>query len=303
MYFTALPDHRAPDFDEQSHFSKFNRHNIIFNAAVNKSYCEEHVGCLSLKTVLSGEEWYHVNNIPIAVRPGQLLILNEDQPYSSRIDSDEKVRSLAVFFKKEFAAGVFYDSINSEATSLDNPAGSNNLPEFNQTLYTTGPLVQQQLNRLINTLDKWGYHKNRTDEQLLYLLRELITRQTGEKIRREKVDAIRPATRAEIYKRLCVAKDVLHSTFSNEMDLNTLSSLACLSAPQLIRQFRNVFQATPHQYLTRIRLEHAVTLLKDSTLSIQQITWMCGFENTSAFCRVFKKWYGSSPAASRSAKR
>ncbi|MGO4294983.1 helix-turn-helix domain-containing protein [Chitinophaga sp. RAB17] len=302
MYFKTLPDHTAPGFDEQLHFSKFSKHNIIFNATVSKSYCEDHVGCLSLKAVLSGEEWYRVNNIDIAVRPTQFLMLNEDQSYSSSINSCEKVKSLAVFFKREFAAEVFYDTINTEEKLLDGPAATSILPEFHQTLYTADLLFQQRISQLINHLDECGYNKTSTDEQLTYLLRHLIAQQTKEKIRTKRVDAVKSGTRTEIYKRLCVAKDVLHSTFKEDIDLNVLSSLACLSAPQLIRQFRNVFQTTPHQYLTRIRLEHAVALLKDSTLSIQQITWMCGFENASAFCRVFKSWYGISPDASRNRK-
>src|SRR4051812_39513767 len=121
MYFTALPDHSQPGFNEQSHFNRFKKHNVIFNALSRQSHCDNHVGCLSFKTVLSGEEWYGVNHRQLAVRPGQFLILNNDQSYSCYIDTCEPVRTLSVFFKKEFASAIFHDTLNKEESLLDNP--------------------------------------------------------------------------------------------------------------------------------------------------------------------------------------
>lgn len=100
MYFTSLPDNTDPAFDEELHFSRFKKQNIVFNAKSANSFCERHVGCLSIKTVLSGEEWYGVDNRQLAVRPGQFLLLNDDQDYSCRIDSAEEVRVLSVFSEK-----------------------------------------------------------------------------------------------------------------------------------------------------------------------------------------------------------
>src|SRR3954454_15851961 len=119
MYYTSHPDHSSPDFDEQLHFSQFKKHNIIFNALTSKSYCEHHVGCLSIKTVLNSEEWYTINKREVAVRPGQFLILNDNQEYSSRIDSPVKTRSLSIFFRQEFVYSAFRDVLYKEEALLD----------------------------------------------------------------------------------------------------------------------------------------------------------------------------------------
>jgi len=296
MYFTSLPDNTKPGYDEQLHFNKFKQHNIIFNAMSSKSYCERHVGCLSIKTVLSGEEWYGVNNQQLAVRPGQFLILNDDQHYSCRIDSAGKVRILSVFFKKEFASSVFRDVLYQEEALLDNPfeTASQGL-EFFQTLNHTDPRLEQKLLGLVAALDENGYDNNMVDEHLVFLLHDLIRTHKTETGRASRVNAVKPGTRTEIYKRLCIAKDLLHSTFMDKPDLSVIGHAACLSTPQLIRQFKAVFQATPHQYLTRIRLAHAAGLLKHTSAPVYEITWKCGFENTSAFCRAFKTEYGVPP--------
>lgn len=300
MYFKSLPDHTAPGFDEQLHFSKFKKHNIVFNALSSKSRCDDHVGCLSLKTVLSGEEWYGVNRRRIAVRPGQFLVLNDDQNYSCNIDTAEKVRVLSVFFKKDFAASVFSDALCSEETSLDRPFDINTgMPEFFQTLNPIDAQLNRQLTGLMTDLETYGYNDWRVDEHLVFTMRHLITVHKTELRAAGRVAAIKPQTKAEIHKRLCLARDLLHSSFTEELDLQTISAEACLSVPQLVRQFKAVFQTTPHQYLTRIRLAHANGLLKHTALPVNEITWMCGFADTSAFCRAFKTAYGVQPLAFR----
>jgi len=302
MYFTQLPDHTDPGFDEPLHFSRFGQQNIIFNAVSSKSHCDRHVGCLSIKTIWSGEEWYGVGGRRLAVRPGQFLILNNDQEYSCRIDTPEKVRVVSVFFKKEFASSVFRDVLSGEETLLDQPSdtGGQTL-EFFQTLGEVDAALQQRIMRLIAALDEYGYDKNTVDEHLVFLLHHLIRAHKTEAARARRVYAVKPSTRVEIYKRLCIAKDLMHSSYMDSPDLEAIGNAACLSTPQLVRHFKAAFQHTPHQYLVRIRLNHAAKLLRHTSLPVHEITWKCGFENTSAFCRAFRMEYGVTPTFFRMA--
>jgi AraC-like DNA-binding protein len=296
MYFTSLPDHNKPGFDEQLHFSSFKKHNIVFNALVSSSRCEDHVGCLSFKTVLSGEEWYGINNHRVAVRPGQFLILNDDQTYSSSIDTIGQVQSFSIFFRNAFASAVFSDKLYSEQQSLDNPFNNDGrVPEFFQTLNHTEPGLLTTLANLVFSLEDEGDDGNLVDEHLVGVLQYLIGTYKTEAKRADDVNAIKVSSRTEIYKRLCVAKDFMHSSFADKPDLQAISNEACLSVPQLVRQFKTAFNATPHQYLTSIRLDYAAGLLKQTNTPIHEITWRSGFENMSAFCRAFKSAYGVQP--------
>ncbi|MCF3108070.1 helix-turn-helix domain-containing protein [Niabella sp. CC-SYL272] len=62
------------------------------------------------------------------------------------------------------------------------------------------------------------------------------------------------------------------------------------------------FSLHPYQYLIRLRLEHAAQLLQQTTVPVQEITWICGFENTSAFSRAFRSVYGIQPSVYRRPK-
>ena len=212
MYFTSHPDHSKPGFDEQLHFSKFKQHNIIFNALTSKSHCERHVGCLSIKTVLNGEEWYGIDRRQLAVRKGQFLILNESQEYSSRIDTTEKIRTVSVFFKKEFVCSVFRDALYKEEVLLDTPfEPGEKLLEFYQTLYNTDHYLEQNLSHLITALNNFGYNVNMVDEHLFILLRDMIRTYKKDVKSLDNVKAIKVKTRKEIFKRLSIAKDFMHS--------------------------------------------------------------------------------------------
>lgn len=186
--------------------------------------------------------------------------------------------------------------LNSEETLLQYPSSNNGTAlEFFQTLNNITPDLQAQLTGLTATIENRGYDAAMVDEHLVFLLRHLIRIHKSEMICGDKVKAVKATTRKEIYKRLCIARDILHSSYTENLDLYKISHLACLSVPQLIRQFKAAFHCTPYQYLIRIRLGHAAQLLQYTDKPVQEITWICGFENTSAFCRAFKSAYGIQP--------
>lgn len=83
------------------------------------------------------------------------------------------------------------------------------------------------------------------------------------------------------------------------MENLTLSSLAdrfFMSYSYLSKSFHKSFHMPFQQYLLMLRMEHALELLKDETLTIQQIATRVGYENAFNFSRSFKAQYGVSPS-------
>ena len=65
---------------------------------------------------------------------------------------------------------------------------------------------------------------------------------------------------------------------------------------------RNIHAATgmtPIEYLTAIRLQRALTLIRKSTGSFKEIAEECGFSNANYFAKVFRKKFGCSPSGFR----
>lgn len=299
MYFTTLPDHTDPNFDEQLHFSRFGKSNIIFNARSNQAQCDDHVGCLSLKTMLEGEEWYGIGSRTVSVRPGQLLMLNDGQSYSCRIDV-QSARTLSIFFAVDFARSLFHNFSSTPYRELDDPFHTGTeIPEFFQSLHAPDESLAHALASLVRTLDETGYDSNAVDEQLISVFAGLLRLHRRDITATQHVHAIKASTRKEIYRRLCIARDVMQSCHREKLDLAIISALSSLSVPQLVKQFNHVFGTTPHQYLTTLRLNSAKDLLQTTQIPVRDIAIQCGFDSAGSFCRVFRKTYQASPGALR----
>ncbi|MEA9884856.1 AraC family transcriptional regulator [Xanthomonas campestris pv. raphani] len=114
-------------------------------------------------------------------------------------------------------------------------------------------------------------------------------------------DLGQPDSRHSAYERLSQVIDHMQANFGDNLRVQALADLAGLSVAQLERHFRRVFQVTPQQLLTKLRIESAMRLLygDDSIASIGQ---RCGFADQSAFARQFKATVGMTPRDYRALK-
>jgi len=65
------------------------------------------------------------------------------------------------------------------------------------------------------------------------------------------------------------------------------------------RDFKNVYDITPKQYLLNLKLHHAKESLEDQNLSVSEISSDMGYENTSHFIKAFKNKFGFTPKQSQ----
>ncbi len=96
------------------------------------------------------------------------------------------------------------------------------------------------------------------------------------------------------YEPLRLALEYLNAHYGQSVRMQTLLDITGFSLSKLERSFRKVFQMTPQQVLSRLRIQMAQHLLHgpDSIASIGQT---CGFSDQSAFTRKFKAETGMAP--------
>ncbi|HWU76831.1 MAG TPA: AraC family transcriptional regulator [Rhodanobacter sp.] len=107
-------------------------------------------------------------------------------------------------------------------------------------------------------------------------------------------DLGRPDGRHPTYTRLSRVLAHLHENYASNIRIGNLAVLAEVSVAQLERHFRRVFQLTPQQVLTKLRIEAAMQLLRGGE-GIAAIGLACGFTDQSAFARQFKSTVGMTP--------
>jgi len=99
---------------------------------------------------------------------------------------------------------------------------------------------------------------------------------------------------ADIYQRVVAAKLYIDKNYQEPIDLDTISQQAFLSRFHFHRIFRQIYQRTPHQYLTWKRINKAKDLLSEN----KPVTEVCnevGFESIGSFSVLFKKEIGFAP--------
>ena len=104
---------------------------------------------------------------------------------------------------------------------------------------------------------------------------------------------------SEVFDRLSTAREFIDDCFDECLDLATIARRAHLSPFHFQRLFRNVFELTPHQYMTRRRIERAKELLIHTEAEISEICLIVGFQSLGSFSTLFSRLTGFSPSAYR----
>lgn len=98
----------------------------------------------------------------------------------------------------------------------------------------------------------------------------------------------------DIYQRIAAAKIYIDENYQEPINLDTISGQAFLSRFHFHRLFRQIYRRTPHQYLTRKRLDKAQYLLAENK-PVAEVCNEVGFESIGSFSVLFKKEIGFAP--------
>lgn len=102
-------------------------------------------------------------------------------------------------------------------------------------------------------------------------------------------------SRQEYTARINRVMDYIGKNISQVIDLSVMADIASFSPYHFHRIFTFITGETPNNFVSRIRLERAASLLQDSTKdTISEIAFRCGFINVSSFSRAFKSFFGVS---------
>ncbi len=109
-----------------------------------------------------------------------------------------------------------------------------------------------------------------------------------------------PRASARELDRVAEAARAIESWSDDEtLDLAALARVARLSKFHFLRVFRRAVGATPHQYLTAIRLRRAAARLSGTPDSVTMIAFDSGFSDLSTFNARFRAAFGKTPSEFR----
>jgi AraC-like DNA-binding protein len=104
---------------------------------------------------------------------------------------------------------------------------------------------------------------------------------------------------AVTFARLSRARDYLGSCYCRHVTLQDAAREACLSPFHFNRVFARTFGETPHEFVTRRRIDQAKKLLLAGNQSVTDICFDLGYASLGSFSSRFRSLTGLSPAAFR----
>jgi len=87
----------------------------------------------------------------------------------------------------------------------------------------------------------------------------------------------------------------LNENYTERLSIDDIARAAGMSTSALHHKFREVTSMSPLQYLKKVRLHHARTLMVARGLNASEVGFRVGYTNPSQFSREFKRLFGVPP--------
>ena len=87
----------------------------------------------------------------------------------------------------------------------------------------------------------------------------------------------------------------LNDTYNDEWNIEKMASLCSMSQSRFLHLFKEQKGLSPMQFLMKLRIDKAKEIMIHSSISIQDVSKLVGYNDPLYFSRIFKKTTGQSP--------
>jgi AraC-like DNA-binding protein len=108
---------------------------------------------------------------------------------------------------------------------------------------------------------------------------------------------MRPLVDGDAFRRLCMAREFAREHHAEALRVDRLAKVAGMSRYHFVRTFHRSFGETPHEFLTRVRLQRAQELLARRGTHVTDVCFDVGFASVGSFSALFARRVGVPPSA------
>jgi len=183
------------------------------------------------------------------------------------------------------------DTILSDILSRD---GSPNLLIVKETLLVMLDGVIEDINEFIGK-DFKGFSKDKILEELINLRKISDLKNCSSLILKNLITYISSYKRSKNIDVVEKVKDYIDNNYMNGVSLDNLAQYVSMSSFYLSRIFSKVEGTNIKEYIIKIRMEKAKSMLIEGTKTVKQISWEVGYVDQNYFSKAFKKYTNISP--------
>jgi AraC-like DNA-binding protein len=267
-----------------------------------------HTQTLSVKRAWGGEgEDYLLTGRRLRVDAGHCLILNQGGHYGARIRSEAPVLSFGLFFRPDMAGELAHAARQTLPEVLAAEGERGRLASgFAEHLRPADGVLGSALARLRDAvLAGRGAQLGDPDdeawleEELQFLLWRMLETEPGWRARSEPLSRLSRHQHAELLARVDHAMDFMLSCHAQPLTLDDVAAVARLSKYHFVRCFRALHGCTPMAWLSLLRSTHALRLLANPALSLDEVARRSGLGSRQTLFRQLRRHRGASGQALR----
>jgi AraC-like DNA-binding protein len=238
-----------------------------------------------LFTVLEGSGTRFIGDSIRLFMPEDTVFLAPNMPHVWRSDHSEKAHAhgIVVYFTDDFLGKDFFEK--PEMYPIKQL-----FAHSQRGLEITGNMRASLRRGLVELLNLNGFE---SILKLLSILHELAHTTDYEYIASANYVNMHKISETE---RMQKVHEYVMQHFREEISLNVLASLICMSESAFCRYFKNRTNKTFSDFVSEVRIGYACKLLMSRELNITQIALESGFNTISNFNRQFKHLMGKSPS-------
>jgi len=240
-----------------------------------------------------GFSYCTINDRNYRVETDRFLFAQPGDIYGLTIDNLQQTELCNVHINKRFFDNVVRTLTATDEQLIDDPDRDDTYDiRFFSQLYTK----DETFNVLAGRLTRPETYTNNCFEPALIALIEYVVMQ-NQTVRKSisKLPFAKASVRTDIYERLSIARDYMHSHYDTVIDLDNICREAGMSKFHFLRVFKSCFGISPYQYISSVRMQKARWLLQNTNDSISEISSGTGFDYPNSFIKAFQKAYHTSP--------
>ncbi|OOM10438.1 AraC family transcriptional regulator [Clostridium saccharobutylicum] len=91
----------------------------------------------------------------------------------------------------------------------------------------------------------------------------------------------------------------IENNYYEKIKLEELAKMANISTYHFVRSFKQITGRSPIDYINKLRINKAFSLLKEGKFNVTEVALDCGFNDVNYFSRLFKKYNKMSPSEAK----
>ncbi|NQY86711.1 MAG: AraC family transcriptional regulator [Colwellia sp.] len=229
----------------------------------------------SLGVTLQGRQDFFCKNAFYKSASGNVLLFDPEDVHDGHSGGEQQLKYKMLYvhpdeFRPLFSALGYQQN---SALRLNQPMVDN-------------PILRHQILRLSSIIQQATYSKIEFESGLFQIAQSLVAMSGNLDLGSKKSK--------RVDKLLLRARDYILASLQHNVSIDDIANVANMSKFHFIRQFRQQFGITPHQYVLSCRVNFARRIL-ESGKSLNQAAFEAGFADDSHLNRHFKRIYGLTP--------